>query len=158
MCSDLISSCTSCSWNSTSSLVNCDTCQANHIIEWSGTQMICKPCIPPCAGCSGTQTTCTSCQTGYTGIPTCSTCASCQACDPGCMTCNLPTASDCTSCLVGFYHNNISSCLSCPVGCLSCQTNSPFCLLCDTGFTLSSGVCSCNNVMGYFLDVAGSSC
>ena len=148
LCSNLITSCLTCSLNSTSNLPNCDVCANNHINSWSGTQVICLPCIPPCLDCSVTQTNCISCQTGYSGIPTCATCTLCMACDVGCMTCNISNISECYSCLVGYYHNNLTSCLSCPSYCLSCQTDSPTCLLCDSGFILSSGNCICNNPMG----------
>jgi len=136
--------CTSCKPNSTTPLLQNNTCVSNCSSNSTyagslGGISACVLCISPCQTCSNS-TYCLSCVAGYMlsgGI--CS-----------------------TSCTAGYFFNStIVNCQACSTGCLICYS-AQFCQLCQTGYyilatndTANQCVTSCG-VQKYASSVSGS--
>ena len=62
----------------------------------------------------------------------------CPSCDPTCNTCNGGSASECTSCLSGFYLTASGTCAPCDTSCATCDNSGPqSCTSCPPGKELN---------------------
>lgn len=80
ICSELFPSCSSCSTNSSTSLLECNDCETGYYV---GSLFTCETCPPQCQDCS-TSSICISCISGYsfnnvTNDCDCIDCANCTA-------------------------------------------------------------------------------
>jgi len=165
-CVAAIPDCAICAINS--GVTYCASCNKGFYLL--ANSLSCGACAIGCQVCTG-PTVCTTCATSFilnAGVCECqtsallyftpNTCTSCSTINPKCISCtsNAPLTTTCTSCVSGYYPSGIS-CLACSLHCTTC-TSSTNCVLCGPTFIVVLGACACNNNIGLFLSVTGSSC
>lgn len=170
-CSGSITSCTACVSSRVMVSGTC-VCPAGKIDI--GVPM-CSSCHYSCGSCSINTTNCVSCPTGSGRTLVSNTCPclpgyfeqsvrNCTKCSTSCLTCSSATVClTCnstmgrvlvgTSCLCNSQYAEVSGvcqiCSSILLGCLQCSGPTT-CTVCQIGFTLAGGTCSCST--GYFLN------
>lgn len=95
-----------------------------------------KLCSPGCSDCSSGS--CAGCQDGYAYD---STATSCVKCGQNCRACSSSNSAVCSSCIVGSYLSNSSTCLPCDRRCITCEMSATNCTGCPPGQSSINGVC-----------------
>ena len=134
---DTYGKCTACSTAGfTNHLGVCCKVHNQFFVDFKATPAACTACHTSCRTCHGTANT------------DCETCLDGTAADPATGTCTT------TGCGSGKWDDD-GTCRDCPEGCLECTSDSN-CTSCKTNFNPSGGLCTCDELNGFYLDDSSS--
>ncbi|KAL4488465.1 hypothetical protein ABPG72_013033 [Tetrahymena utriculariae] len=143
-CKSCLQGCETCSIT----VSNCQTCIQRY---YNSDGRVCNQCLSKCLECSQIGV-CTSCANGfYLQNNSCqNTCLQgfsdssknlCVDCHPTCVTCQGPLATDCLTCISGYYLNSTTNiCQICDPGCYSCSSKQN-CSQCNNNYFLYQNYC-----------------